>query len=95
MIALALAACGSESDSDGDAASGGGGSSRRLDRVVPGSAVEVTITFWPQGREGDSQEATLTCEPTTGTIRIPRPRARLSWPTRPRSSRCRPIRPAR
>ena len=27
----------------------------------------MTITFWPQGREGDSQEATLTCEPTTGT----------------------------
>ena len=68
MIALALAACGSDSGSDGDAAPGGDGSgSGDSTGSRPGPGVEVTITFWPEGREGDSQEATLTCEPTTGT----------------------------
>lgn len=27
----------------------------------------MTVTFWPEGPDGESQEATLTCEPTTGT----------------------------
>jgi len=27
----------------------------------------VTVTFWPEGPDGESQEATLTCEPATGT----------------------------
>jgi Subtilisin inhibitor-like len=27
----------------------------------------VTVTFWPQGKDGPSQEATLTCDPTGGT----------------------------
>jgi Subtilisin inhibitor-like len=27
----------------------------------------VAITFWPQGKDGPSQEATLTCDPPGGT----------------------------
>jgi hypothetical protein len=27
----------------------------------------VTVTFWPEGRDGPSQEATLTCDPAGGT----------------------------
>ncbi len=34
---------------------------------TPGPAVEVTVTFWPNGRDGFSQKATLTCDPIGGT----------------------------
>ena len=27
----------------------------------------MTVTFWPQGKDGPSQEATLTCDPAGGT----------------------------
>jgi hypothetical protein len=37
----------------------------------PTPATELTITFWPQGRDGESFEATLTCDPAGGTH--PRP----------------------
>jgi hypothetical protein len=28
---------------------------------------DLTITFWPTGRDGDSREATLTCDPDGGS----------------------------
>jgi hypothetical protein len=28
---------------------------------------ELTITFWPKGRDGESVQATLTCDPPGGT----------------------------
>ncbi len=34
-------------------------------------ATQLTVVFWPQGREGPAQEATLTCDPVGGTH--PRP----------------------
>jgi hypothetical protein len=51
--------CGSESDGN----EGGG------EQAAP--ATELTVTFWPAGRDGASQEATLTCDPDGGTH--PRP----------------------
>ena len=29
--------------------------------------MELTITFWPEGPDGESTEATLTCDPAGGT----------------------------
>ena len=34
-------------------------------------ATELTVVFWPQGRDGPAQEASLTCDPAGGTH--PRP----------------------
>jgi hypothetical protein len=34
-------------------------------------ATELTVTFWPEGREGPSQEAALTCDPDGGTHTSP------------------------
>ena len=56
---LLLAGCGSESTGgDPDGSAGG-------EEAAP--ATELTITFWPEGREGPSQEAELTCDPDGGT----------------------------
>ena len=46
-----LAGCGSDGD-------GGGSSQPRYD---------LTITYWPTGRDGESRSATLTCDPDGGT----------------------------
>lgn len=51
--------CGSESDTN----------ERGGEGAVP--ATDLTVTFWPEGRDGASQEATLTCDPDGGTH--PRP----------------------
>jgi hypothetical protein len=54
LATLTLAAC--------------GGVSRSVD---PGSEgpprYDLTITYWPTGRDGDSRSATLTCDPDGGT----------------------------
>jgi Subtilisin inhibitor-like len=53
LIALLAAGCGSgEGDDEGEPAA---------------PATELTITFWPEGPEGESREATLTCDPAGGT----------------------------
>jgi hypothetical protein len=49
---LVLAGCGSDDPSDA------GGNAPRYD---------VTILYWPEGRGGDSLEATLTCDPAGGS----------------------------
>lgn len=66
LIAVVALGCGSESGDDaaGGGAGGGGGDSTE---PRPGPAVEVTITFRPEGKGGPSHEATLTCEPAGGT----------------------------
>jgi hypothetical protein len=46
-----LAGCGSD---------GGGGGSQQ-------PRYDLTITYWPTGREGDSRSATLMCDPGGGT----------------------------
>jgi hypothetical protein len=46
-----LAGCGSDGD--------GGGS--------PQPRYDLTVTYWPTGRDGDSRSATLTCDPDGGT----------------------------
>ncbi|HXV32882.1 MAG TPA: SSI family serine proteinase inhibitor [Gaiellaceae bacterium] len=66
LLALLAGACGSESgegDSAGDEGAAGGESTE----ARPGPATEVTITFWPEGPDGEPVEATLTCEPAGGT----------------------------
>jgi hypothetical protein len=57
---LLAAGCGSEAD---EAEPDGGGG--QPEATVP--ATELTITVWPKGRDGASQELTLTCEPAGGT----------------------------
>jgi hypothetical protein len=57
--------CGSDSGED----AGGGGDADTGE--APASATELTITVWPQGKEGASQDVTLTCDPPGGTH--PRP----------------------
>jgi Subtilisin inhibitor-like len=64
LIALAALGCGSES---GDDAAGGGAGGGDSTEPRPGPAVEVAVTFWPEGMGGPSQEATLTCDPAGGT----------------------------
>jgi hypothetical protein len=64
VIALTALGCGSESG--GDAAAGGGADGDSTE-ARPGPAVEVTVTFWPEGKGGPSREATLTCDPAGGT----------------------------
>jgi hypothetical protein len=61
LIALVAAGCGSESDDGGSAGGGGGGTTE----TTP--ATELTVTYWPQGKNGASREATLTCDPAGGT----------------------------
>ena len=63
LVALLAVGCGSDSDDD-DGSAGGGGDSTE---ARPGPATEVTVTFWPEGPDGESVEATLTCEPAAGT----------------------------
>ena len=57
--------CGSESDDSGGADGGDTGA----DEAPAGT--ELTITVWLQGRDGASEEVTLTCDPPGGTH--PRP----------------------
>ena len=64
LIALLAVGCGSDSG-DEDAAAGDGGGDATETR--PGPATELTITFWPEGPDGESVEATLTCDPAGGT----------------------------
>jgi hypothetical protein len=52
-----VAACGSDA---GDEAGDDGA-------AQPAPTTELTITVWPEGREGESVEATLTCDPPGGT----------------------------
>jgi Subtilisin inhibitor-like len=63
LVALLAFGCGSDSGDD-DGSAGGGGDSTE---ARPGPATEVTVTFWPEGPDGASVEATLTCEPAAGT----------------------------
>ncbi len=56
--------CGSDSeDSSGDA---GGGDTGTGEAPAP-AGTELTITVWLQGKDGASQEMTLTCDPPGGT----------------------------
>jgi Subtilisin inhibitor-like len=56
LAALALAGCGEASpEGSGDAPES------------PAPATELTITFQPQGEDGEAREATLTCDPPGGT----------------------------
>ena len=56
--------CGSDSeDSSGDA---GGGDTGAGEAPAP-AGTELTITVWLQGKDGASQEMTLTCDPPGGT----------------------------
>jgi hypothetical protein len=64
LIALLAVGCGADSG-DEDAAAGDGGGEATEAR--PGPAIELTITFWPEGPDGESVEATLTCDPAGGT----------------------------
>jgi hypothetical protein len=52
-----VAACGSNAEDEA------------VDDVAaePRPTTELTITLWPEGREGESVEATLTCDPPGGT----------------------------
>jgi hypothetical protein len=59
---LLAAGCGSESGEDEPAGEGGTPSEAR-----PGPATELTITLWPEGPDGESVQATLTCDPVGGT----------------------------
>jgi hypothetical protein len=53
-VVLLAAGCGS-----------GGGGSQAEPPAQP--RYDLTITFWPQGRDGPSRTATLTCDPDGGT----------------------------
>lgn len=64
LVALLGVGCGSESNDSGDAGGGTG-----ADEAPAGT--ELTITVWLQGRDGASEEVTLTCDPPGGTH--PRP----------------------
>jgi hypothetical protein len=52
LIALLAAGCGSDSSDEGEPAA---------------PATELTITLWPEGPDGESVQATLTCDPVGGT----------------------------
>ena len=65
LVALLAVGCGSESDDSG----GAGGGDTGADEAPAGT--ELTITVWLQGRDGASEEVTLTCDPPGGTH--PRP----------------------
>ena len=51
---LVVAGCGSETGG-GDAAE------------PPAPAYDLAITYWPEGKDGESRTATLTCDPNGGT----------------------------
>jgi hypothetical protein len=68
LVALLAVGCGSESD-DGSGDPGGGDTGAGEAPAPQGT--ELTITVWLQGRDGASQEVTLTCDPPGGTH--PRP----------------------
>ena len=74
VIGLTAVGCGSDS---GDDAAGGGGGGGESTEPRPGPAVEVTVTSWAQGKDGPSQEATLTCDPASGTHPSPDEACRL------------------
>jgi hypothetical protein len=63
LFLLVAVSCGGSSGED-EAAAGDGGTSTQ---ASPEPATELTITFWPAGRDGKSIEATLTCDPAGGT----------------------------
>jgi len=63
-VALLAGGCGSDA-SDEPPASGG------TEPDPP--ATVLTVTFWPEGRNGPSQEAELTCDPDGGTHMRPAP----------------------
>jgi Subtilisin inhibitor-like len=68
LVALLAVGCGSESnDGSGDA----GGEDTGAGEAPAPKGTELTITVWLQGRDGASQELTLTCDPPGGTH--PRP----------------------
>jgi hypothetical protein len=68
LVALLAVGCGSESnDGSGDA----GGEDTGAGEAPAATGTELTITVWLQGRDGASQELTLTCDPPGGTH--PRP----------------------
>ncbi len=52
-----MAACGSEAGEEDGAGAGA---------AEPAPITELTISFWPEGRDGESFEATLTCDPAGG-----------------------------
>ncbi|HSK16264.1 MAG TPA: SSI family serine proteinase inhibitor [Gaiellaceae bacterium] len=66
-LILLLAACGAEEPGDGG--NGGGDAGEDGDAGRPGPGIELTITFWPEGREGEAREAVLICDPVGGTHR--------------------------
>jgi Subtilisin inhibitor-like len=49
----------------------GSGSGDDDEGAAEAPATELTITFWSDGREGESFEATLTCDPSGGTHSSP------------------------
>jgi Subtilisin inhibitor-like len=59
LVALLAVGCGSESEEGGDAGDTGA-------EEAP-AGTELTITVWLQGRDGASEELTLTCDPPGGT----------------------------
>jgi Subtilisin inhibitor-like len=70
LVALLSYGCGAESDEgSGDA---GGGDTGAGEAPAP-TGTELTVTVWLQGRDGASEEVTLTCDPPGGTH--PRPEA--------------------
>jgi len=52
---LAAVGCGSNTEVAGD------------DLEAPTPRYDLTITYWPGGKDGPSRTATLTCDPTGGT----------------------------
>jgi len=55
LIVVAVAGCGGNTEAAGE------------DLETPAPRYDLTITFWPKGRDGPSRTATLTCDPTGGT----------------------------
>jgi Subtilisin inhibitor-like len=66
LLVLLAAGCGSEASGNDDSGDGGSPAGEST-AAQPVPATEVTITFWPEGPDGQSVEATLTCDPAGGT----------------------------
>jgi Subtilisin inhibitor-like len=49
------------------AATACGGAAVDIDTVPAEPRYDLTITYWPQGKDGPSSTATLSCDPTGGT----------------------------
>jgi hypothetical protein len=64
-LILLLAGCGAEDAGNGGDAGGDDGGSD--DGGRPGPGVELTVTYWPDGRDGPAREAILICDPVGGT----------------------------